>query len=100
MYQITDLQYSNARRLGVTIKPSSSKRKKIDVYKGDTKVGSIGGVKLDGSYYGDFSMYLRTTTNEIANARRAAYLARHASEPKKTANGSYTNSFYADRILW
>jgi hypothetical protein len=99
MYQISDLQYSNARRLGVTIKPSTSKRKKIDVFEGAKKVASIGGVKLDGTFYMDYSTYLRTTTPEIANARRIAYLARHAGEPKKT-DGAYTNSFYADRILW
>ena len=99
MYKISDLQYSNAQRLGVTIKPSTSKRKKIDVFDGVKKVASIGGVKLDGTFYMDYSTYLSTTTTKIANDRRREYLARHAGDPKKT-DGKYTNSFYADRILW
>ena len=41
-YRIKDRQKRNAKKLGLTIRPSRSKNKKIDVFKGGQKVGSIG----------------------------------------------------------
>ena len=42
MYRIKKLQYKKAKALGVEIKPSTKKGKKIDVFKDGKKVASIG----------------------------------------------------------
>ena len=42
MYNISNYSYLQAKKLGVQIKNSSNKHKKIDVYKNDKKVASIG----------------------------------------------------------
>ena len=39
-YKILPYSYKRARKLGVTIKPSRTKGKKIDVYKGQKKIAS------------------------------------------------------------
>ena len=41
-YKILPQQRAAAKKLGVTIKPSTVKGKKIDVYKGAVKLASIG----------------------------------------------------------
>ena len=41
MYKITSRQKDNADKLGVTIKPSTNKNKKIDVFKNGIKIASI-----------------------------------------------------------
>jgi hypothetical protein len=52
MYQITDYSKARAEELGVTIKPSTRKGKKIDVFKNNEKVASIGALG-----YGDFGTF-------------------------------------------
>ena len=42
MYEITSYSKQQAQRLGVTIKPSTNKKKKIDVFKDGDKIASIG----------------------------------------------------------
>jgi hypothetical protein len=98
-YTIKKLQREKAKKLGVTIKPSKNKKKKIDVFKGKEKVASIGGVREDGTYYGDYATFIKTEGLEKANMKRSRYLKRHKREPK-IKNGKKTNSFYADNILW
>lgn len=39
MYQITSYSQEQAKRLGVSIKPSTNKKKKIDVFKDGEKIG-------------------------------------------------------------
>ena len=43
-YKITDYSYNQAKKLYVEIKPSSNKKKKIDVFKNDKKIASIGSI--------------------------------------------------------
>ena len=43
-YKITDYSYNQAKKLNVQIKPSTNKKKKIDVYKDNKKIASIGGI--------------------------------------------------------
>ena len=52
MYRILTEQRKAAKRLGVTIRPSTLKNKKIDVYKHGFKVASIGDKR-----YKDYWMY-------------------------------------------
>ena len=72
------------------IEPSSTKGKKIDVYKGGRKVASIGA-----RGYKDFDAYLEES-REKAEKRRQLYKARHEQNRHKAG----TPGFYADQILW
>lgn len=91
-YRIKPYSYAQASKLGVTIKPSSVKGKKIDVFnrKGE-KVASIGALGM-----GDYPTFKSTKGSEYAEKRRKAYKARH--EKNRHKRGS--NGYYADKILW
>ena len=94
-YKIKPLQIKKAKSLNLTIKPSSNKKKKLDVFnsKGE-KVGSIGALG-----YMDYASYIQRDGLKIANEKRKNYLKRHSKEPK-IKNGKRTNSYYSDKILW
>lgn len=98
MYTITDYTKKKAKLLGVVVKPSPNKKKKIDVYSkdGKKKISSIGGVKNDGSYYNDYPTYLKNDGKKKANERRRLYKIRH----EKTRKIIGTPSYYADKLLW
>ena len=96
MYTITKYSFDRAKKLGVTIKPSTLKNKKIDIFKDGKKIASVGGVKKDGSYYKDFPTYTKTEGKEKADKRRKLYKIRH----NKTRKIIGSNSYYADQILW
>ena len=82
----TQIQEANkkARRIGVTVKRSTIKSKKLDVMKNHVRVASIGDVR-----YSDF---LQHGDPE----RRRRYKLRH----QKFRNKVGTPSYYADKILW
>lgn len=90
-YIINPYSYDQARKLGVVIKPSKSKGKKIDVFKDDIKVASIGQIG-----YLDFPSYIKTKGKEYAEQRRKLYKLRHA----KNLNRVGTPSYYSNKILW
>ena len=91
MYRIKSRQKKNAKKLGVQIKPSKSKGKKIDVFKKGKKVASIG---AEG--YSDYATYIEKKGKSFADDRRSLYKKRHNNNRKvKNSNG-----YYADRILW
>ena len=73
-----------AKKLGVTIKPSTRKHKKLDVFKEGKKITSIGDIR--------YSDYLQHKDDE----RRKRYKQRH--EGTRHVKGS--PSYYADQILW
>ena len=75
---------ANAKKLGVEVKPSSVKNKKLDVFKGDKKVASIGDIR-----YGD---YLQTGDEQ----KKKNYKSRHQNN--RTKKG--TPGYYSDQILW
>lgn len=91
MYEILPYSYQQAKRLGVFISPSTTPNKKIDVFKGNKKVASIGDRQ-----YKDFPTYTREDGKAVADERRRLYKIRHA----KTMNKVGTPSYYASRILW
>lgn len=98
-YPITAYTKRQAKKLGVTVKPSTRKNKKIDVFKNGKKVASIGGVYEDGTFYNDYPTYIKKIGKKKADKKRAQYLARHAHEPK-SKDGQRTGSYYADKLLW
>ena len=91
MYEITDYSKQQAKKLGVQIKPSTRKDKKIDVFKNSEKVASIGGAG-----YKDFPTYMKTKGKAFAEERRKLYKERHEKDRHKKG----TAGFYADKILW
>lgn len=88
MYEITKYSYDQAKKLGVEIKPSTNKKKKIDVFKADKKIASIGALGMD-----DFPTYMKTKGKEYADERRRLYKARH-SKNKGVAG------LLASKLLW
>jgi hypothetical protein len=92
MYKITPRQKLNAQVLGVIIKPSTNKSKKIDVFnKAGQKIAEIGA-----SGYMDFELYIKSKGIEYAKERRRLYKIRH----KNNRNKIGTPGYFADRILW
>ncbi len=75
---------ANAAKIGVTIKRSTRQGKKLDIFKNDKKVASIGA-----SAYDDFTVH-------GDEQRRKNYLSRHGKTRVKVG----TPSYYAWKILW
>ena len=73
-----------AKALGVTVKASTRKHKKLDVYKDGEFLTAIGDIR-----YSDF---LQHKDEE----RRKRYRQRHEKHRHEVGTASY----YADRILW
>jgi hypothetical protein len=90
-YQITNSQRAKARKIGVTIKPSTVKGKKIDVFKNDKKVASIGALGMK-----DFELWKKSDGIEKAKARQKAFKSRFQKQRTKVG----TPAYFADRILW
>ena len=91
-YKITDYSYAQAKKLGVKIKPSQKKDKKIDVLDKNNKIiASIG----DTSYL-DYQKYIEKEGKKYADERRRLYKLRHA----KRLSIKGTPSYYANKILW
>jgi hypothetical protein len=91
-YRIKAYSYAQAKKLGVTIKPSNLKGKKIDVFnRQGEKLASIGALGM-----GDYPTFMQTKGKEFADSRRKAYKSRHAKD--RIVRG--TAGYYADRILW
>ena len=90
MYQILPYSYQQAKRLNVFIRPSENPKKKVDVYKNDKKVASIGDVN-----YQDYPHYLQKD-KALAENRRRLYRIRHSNTKNKVGSPS----FYSSRILW
>lgn len=90
-YEITDYSFKQASKLGVEIKPSTNKNKKIDVFKQGKKVTSIGATG-----YSDYSTYVKTKGKDYADKRRKLYKLRHEKDRKVIGSAGYL----ADKILW
>lgn len=90
MYKIEPQQKKNAKKLNVEIKPSINPKKKIDVFKKNKKIASIGATG-----YMDYEKYKKIDKN-LAEKKRINYKKRH----EKDRNVKNTNGFYADKILW
>ncbi len=89
MYKIKNYSYEQAKKLGVEIKPSKTKNKKIDVYKDNALIYSIG----DKRYF-DYPTYLQEN-KKIAEERKRLYHIRHRKD-----NIPNTKGFYSLKILW
>jgi hypothetical protein len=95
-YRIKRHTFEQAKKLGVEVKPSKVKGKKIDVFKNGEKVASVGALGMN-----DYPTYLEKEKDGVvaegtANKRRKAYKMRH--EKDRHIRGS--KGFYADKLLW
>jgi hypothetical protein len=95
-YRIKRYTFEQAKKLGVEVKPSKVKGKKIDVFKNGEKVASVGALGMN-----DYPTYLEKERNGLvaegtAKRRRKAYKMRH--EKDRHIRGS--RGFYADKLLW
>lgn len=91
MYVITDYTKAQANKLGVVVKPSSKKNKKIDVFKNDKKIASIGDIN-----YLDYPNYIKRNGLEFANRRRELYRLRH----KKDLSVVGSPGWLVSNLLW
>lgn len=95
-YRITNYTKEQAKKLGVVVKPSTNKDKKIDVYKDDKKIASVGAL-----HYPDYPNYLKLekmgrVPKGYADDRRRNYKSRH----EKDRNVKNSRGYYADKLLW
>lgn len=90
-YKITAYSKKKAKTLGVTIKKSKVKNKKIAVFKNNKKVADIGDDR-----YNDYPTYIKKKGKAYADKRRTLYKIRHEKTRKKKGSKSY----YSDNILW
>ena len=91
MYKIKDYTKNKAKLLGVKVKLSKVKGKKIDVFKNNKKIASIGALG-----YSDYPTYIESKGKDYADKRRKLYKIRH----KKDKDIVGTNGYYADKLLW
>ena len=91
VYKITRYTYRIAKKMGVTVKPSKNKTKKIDVYKQDRKIASIGAYGMN-----DYPTYINKKGKRYAQTRRRLYKIRHEKDRKQ----KWTNGWLADKLLW
>lgn len=95
-YKILPYSKEKANKLGVEIKPSTNLLKKIDVFKNGKKVASIGTLDMN-----DYPTYLEKEKKGYfpkgyAKERRKLYKQRHEKDRHKT----WSNGWYADKLLW
>ena len=88
MYKIKRYSYEQAKKLNVDIKPSTNKTKKIDVFKDNEKIASIGEIG-----YSDYPTYITEKGKEYADKRKILYHKRHNKN-----NGKISK--YTKAILW
>ena len=87
MYKITDYSYKQAKKLNVKIKPSTKKNKKIDVYKNDHLLASVGALG-----YSDYPNYIKEKGLAYANKKRELYKLRHSKDRNSTLIKFFGNS--------
>ena len=91
MYHITEYTRNQAKKIGVSVKPSSTKGKKIDVFKDDKKIASVGALG-----YSDYPTFIKEKGLEYANNRRKLYKQRHETDRHE----KWSRGWLADKLLW
>ncbi len=97
MYHITNYTRKQARKIGVSVRPSTNPDKKIDVFRSRRlpflreKIASIGANGMN-----DYPTYMATRGKAFAKTRRRLYKRRHEKDRHK----KWTNGWLADKLLW
>jgi hypothetical protein len=90
-YSIKKYTYRQAKKIGVKVKPSTNKTKKIDIFKKGRKIASVGAYGMN-----DYPTYIKLKGKSFANTRRRLYKMRH----EKDRHEKWTNGWLADKLLW
>jgi hypothetical protein len=103
-YHITNYTYKQAKKIGVVVKPSTNRIKKIDVFIKDKnknrnknkngtlkKIASVGAAGMN-----DFPTYIQKKGLTFAKTRRRLYKIRHDKDRKT----KWTRGWLADKLLW
>jgi hypothetical protein len=91
MYRITEYSKQKAKELDVEIKPSTRKHKKIDVFKNNKLVASIGDKR-----YLDYPNFILKNGIAYADKKRELFKMRHRKHSGKINSPAY----FASKILW
>ena len=90
-YAITPYTLKRAQKIGVEVKPSTNKTKKIDVYKHGKKIASVGARGIN-----DYPRYMQKNGLAFAKTRRRLYRIRH----NKDRHFKWSRGWLADKLLW
>ena len=92
LYHITDYTLKKAKKIGVKVKPSTNKTKKIDVFnKEGKKIASVGANGMN-----DFPTFMQKNGLRYAKTRRRLYRMRH----EKDRHIKWSRGWLADQLLW
>lgn len=92
LYHITNYTLKKAKKIGVKVKPSTNKTKKIDVFnKQGKKIASVGANGMN-----DFPTFMQKNGLIYAKTRRKLYKNRH----EKDRHIKWSNGWLADQLLW
>ena len=96
-YVISNYTKSQARKIGVTVRSSKLKNKKIDILYNGKKLASVGDIRFK-----DYSIYLKESGSKIAEERRRLYRVRHAKDSKRKVGGveKQSRGWFASKLLW
>jgi hypothetical protein len=90
-YSITPYTYNQSKNIGVIVKPSRNKTKKIDVIKNGKRIASVGAYGMN-----DYPTYMKQKGPIYANTRRKLYKMRHEKDRKI----KWSRGWLADKLLW
>ena len=90
-YNITNYTYAQAKKLGVTVKQSTNKTKKIDVFKQGKKIASVGAAGMN-----DYPTFMKLKGQKFAKTRRRLYKMRH----EKDRHIKWSRGWLAEKLLW
>ena len=84
MYDILPYTKAKAKAMGLQVRPSTHKGKKIDVYRDGDYIDSVGALG-----YKDYPTYMKERGKAYADERRRLYHARHIgnSQGERLAKG-------------
>lgn len=92
VYKIKPYTFIKARKLGIVVKPSKNKNKKIDIFsKNGEYITSIGA-----NGYSDYPTFIEEYGIKYADYRRKLYKKRHQRDRKV----KYSKGWFADFLLW
>jgi len=90
-YKITSYTLKKAKKMGLHVKNSTNKTKKIDVYKKGKKLASVGARGMN-----DYPTYINKRGLVYAKTRRRLYRIRH----NKDRHIKWSRGWLADKLLW
>ena len=90
-YEIKQFSIDQAKKHGYTVKVSTNKKKKLDVFKDNAKICSIGDL-----LYKDYPTYIQEKGLDYAKVRRQLYHNRHKKDIEIKGSPGYLSSI----LLW